>query len=48
MGAGTGSLAGLLVVYHELKTTVFSILGASDMCSMAAIENIAYVAPLDE
>ena len=48
VGAGTGSFVGSLVVCHELKATVCSILGAPVMCSMAAIEHLACVAPLDE
>ena len=48
VGSGTGSLAGILDVYHEPNTTVCSILSASGMCSMAAIEHLAWVAPLDK
>ena len=48
MGAGTGSLTSSFVVYHELNTTVCSVLGAPDMCSMETIENLSWVAPLDE
>ena len=45
VGAGTSSFASSLSIYYA---TVYSILGALDMCSMVAIDNLAWVAPLDE
>ena len=48
VGDGTGSLAILLNVCHELNAITCSMLGAPDMCSMAAIEHLAWVASLDE
>ena len=48
VGVGTGSIVGWIFVGHELKATVCSILGASVMCSIAAIEHLACVALLDE
>ena len=48
VGAGTGYLAGLLGVCHELNAIVCSIVGAPDMCSMEAIEHLTWAAPLDE
>ena len=48
VGAGTGSIVGWIGVVPELKANVCSILGAPVMCSMAAIEYLACVAPLDE
>ena len=48
VGAGTGFFVDLLGVYHKLKDTVCSILGAPVMRSMAAIEHLTCVAPLDE
>ena len=48
MGAETGPLVGSLGVCHEMNATVCYILGDPDMCSMAAIDHILWVAPLDE
>ena len=48
VGAGTGSLAGSFGICHELNASVCSILGAPDICSMAAIDYLIRVAPLDE
>ena len=48
MGAGVGSWAGSIDVYHELNDTVCSILGAPIMCSMVEIEYLAYVVPIYE
>ena len=48
VGAGTGSLESSFSVYYELNDTVCSILGDPDMCSMAAIDHLTWIAPLDE
>ena len=48
VGAETGSVSGSLIVFHDPNATVCSILGAPGIFSMAAIENLAWVAPLDE
>ena len=48
VGADTGSLADSLGVFHELNTTVCSIMGDPDICSMVTIEYLAWVDPLDE
>ena len=48
VGTETGSVAGYLGVCHDTNATVCSILGDPIMCSMADIEHLVWVTPLDE